>query len=840
MSATPAGDRDDSRASEAELWRAEVDDLRWQKQKLLVELEDALHPRKSIVWRARRLWHAAWQRYYIARWKLLHERDPKQGLKFRDRHDPCVARLRHPLLPDRPRILHFIGNFYTGGSARLVVDLVEHLGHAYEQRVVVRSLPPEPAYEGIDLVQLERLNGPRRVIAEIRRFKPHLVHIHMLGHQQDEYGKRDWSWYHQVFRAVEECGIRAIENINIPVEPYISPAVRCYVHVSDDVRERFGRVDSWNETIHPGSDLDFFARTAQIPVPDDTIGMVYRLQPDKLDEQSIEPFIEVVRRRRGTRALIVGGGQFLDLYKRRTNEEGVADAFTFTGYVPYSDLPAWIARMSLFVAPVHTESFGQVSPFAMGMALPVVGYDVGALREITNAPQLLAPAGNVAALSNVIIDLLDDRERRLRIGDENARRARELFSVQSMIQRYESVYAEVRTTKRGWVTQIGSAARPSLRGTTPVQSAPAVTVLMAVRNGERFLRETIDSILNQHFDDFEFLVVDDASTDGTQAILRSYRDPRIRVLVNEQHLGLSRSLNRGIGEARGRYIARTDADDISEPERLARQVQLLDGRPDIALVGSCYTIIDEEGRETGRRWVPCDQHEIRWMLQFCNAFAHSAVMLRRQVLNTVGHYDESLAYAMDYDLWLRIAARGRVGNLNEFLLRWRTSPASLTSTLGDGTERFDRVTADLGRQLGWPAEAPGKERKVELLCGIIAGSPPDTSVDEARWAVRTLFVLHDRYCREHAIEAQIERDLRRSLQRHVARCLFWMGHRYPDAHDYRYALGMLTSGAKVQPRGLLTHEGGSLLVKLALGGRFAVSAARAMRQAFIRDAGAIT
>jgi glycosyltransferase involved in cell wall biosynthesis len=118
----------------------------------------------------------------------------------------------------------------------------------------------------------------------------------------------------------------------------------------------------------------------------------------------------------------------------------VEGAFTFTGYVSFEDLPALYEQMSLFVAPVHTESFGHVSPCAMGMKMPVVGYDVGALKEITGNCNLLAPAGDSDTLADMIIELLNDRERRLKIGARNRDRAERLFSIEAMIDGYSALY----------------------------------------------------------------------------------------------------------------------------------------------------------------------------------------------------------------------------------------------------------------------------------------------------------------------------------------------------------------------------------------------------------------
>lgn len=811
--------RDDD---ERERLRLEIERLRLENQRLHDELEDARDTGLALGWRARELWRAAWHRYYVARWHLRHRRDARKRLPAAASADPYVVRVPEPAKGERPRVVHFIGNFHTGGSARLVVDLIEQLGDRYDQQIVVRSLPPTPAYTGIELIHRPHLRRARQVGSLLRRLRPDLVHVHLLGHRYDDYGRADLAWYRRIFQAVEAYGCAAIENLNIPVEPYISPAVRCYVHVSDYVRREFGPVGAWNVTIHPGSDFDMFRRTPEQPVADDTIGMVYRLQPDKLDEHSIEPFIEVVRRRPGTRAIIVGGGQLLETCRRRAAQAGVLDAFTFTGYVPYDELAGWLAQMSVFVAPVHTESFGQVSPFAMGMELPVAGYDVGALEEILGSAELLAPPGDANGLADIITGLLDDRALRTRIGRENRERAERLFSVQAMVRSYDELYREVLRAPRRIVS--GAPRAPATtRGTPPV------TVLMAVHNGARFLREAIESTLGQSFGAFEFLIVDDGSTDATRAIIDSYGDPRIRVVANDRNLGLSASLNRGIRLARGRYIARIDADDVSEPDRLEQQFAFMERHPEIALLGSWYTIIDEHGATVGRRWVPCDQHEIRWMLRFCSAFAHSAVMIRRSVLDDVGLYDESLTYALDWDLWVRIAARARVHNLDRFLVRWRTSPGSMTGRLGDRTERFDRVVAALAQRPDWAdLDRETLERRADLLCGIVAGSPPDASPEEAEQAAENLLALHDEYCRD--VPAEVVPILRAGVRRDLARALLWIGHRYADRIGRADARRLLRLAARIDPRSVARREGATLLAKLA-GGRPVVAAIRQITRA---------
>lgn len=211
---------------------------------------------------------------------------------------------------------------------------------------------------------------------------------------------------------------------------------------------------------------------------------------------------------------------------------------------------------------------------------------------------------------------------------------------------------------------------------------PLVSVIMAVYNGERYLREAIDSLLAQTFDDFELIVIDDGSTDGTSALLAAYADPRLKVLTNGTNLGLTRSLNRGLAEASGCYVARQDADDVSMPERLERQVAFMENHSEVVVSGSAVVWMNEAGQLVGiEDEPPQSDAAIHWTLLLHNAFRHSTVIVRREVL--VKHalrYDETARYAQDYDLWSRVARQGQTANLRERLVRMRNHPGSVTQT----------------------------------------------------------------------------------------------------------------------------------------------------------------
>jgi glycosyltransferase involved in cell wall biosynthesis len=207
--------------------------------------------------------------------------------------------------------------------------------------------------------------------------------------------------------------------------------------------------------------------------------------------------------------------------------------------------------------------------------------------------------------------------------------------------------------------------------------SPVVSVVLSVHNGAVELPAAIESILAQTFADFELIVINDASTDGTAAVLDGVRDPRLRV-VKQREPALTVAVNRGIALARGRYIARHDHDDVSKPARFAKQVAFLDANPDFALVGTRADIW--VGNEpTGRAHDhPCDCAALRFELLFQNPFVQSSVMIRKAAIDAVGGYttDSTRERAEDYELFSRLARRYQVANIPERLTIYREVPGS--------------------------------------------------------------------------------------------------------------------------------------------------------------------
>ena len=207
---------------------------------------------------------------------------------------------------------------------------------------------------------------------------------------------------------------------------------------------------------------------------------------------------------------------------------------------------------------------------------------------------------------------------------------------------------------------------------------PEVSILMPVYNGLPFVREALDDLLCQTFRDLELVVVDDASTDGTSDVLREYaqRDARVRLVENRENRGVAASLNEGLRHCRAEFIARADADDRYEPDRIERQLAYMKEHPDVGLLSSAYHIIGQDGQRLTTIVHPLEDRFIRIRELFVSTFAHPAVMFRADLVRSVGGYDVNCR-AEDSELWYRMMQQTRGANLREPLLRYRKHGSSV-------------------------------------------------------------------------------------------------------------------------------------------------------------------
>lgn len=250
---------------------------------------------------------------------------------------------------------------------------------------------------------------------------------------------------------------------------------------------------------------------------------------------------------------------------------------------------------------------------------------------------------------------------------------------------------------------------------------PRVSVLMAVYNGERYLREAMDSIIGQTFTDFEFLIINDGSTDSSARIIQSYCDPRICLVDSDSNLGLTVSLNRGLGLAKGEFVARMDADDISKPERLALQVSFMDANPQVGVCGSWVQYSSDKCV-----WkLPERSEEIRCWQFHTVGVAHPSVMMRRQFF--AEHrllYDPQYRYAQDFELWGRAIRYMDFANIQKVLLDYRISPAQICAKYG--TEQLAAIAPlrlQRVRELGIEPTSDQQQLHEMIMNGVIPAGP---------------------------------------------------------------------------------------------------------------------
>lgn len=218
---------------------------------------------------------------------------------------------------------------------------------------------------------------------------------------------------------------------------------------------------------------------------------------------------------------------------------------------------------------------------------------------------------------------------------------------------------------------------------------PKISVIMPVYNGEKYLREAIDSVLNQTFSDFEFIILNDASKDSTEEIIKSYKDDRIVYIKNEQNLGVAGTLNRGLGIAKGEYIARMDADDISLPERFQKQVNFMDKHKNTNVLGTSITIFGEEIQNSVRHFLS-DPNKAKVELIFAPCTAHPTIFIRRNMLiNNHIYYKKEYEGIEDYALLWDMSHLGDISSLEDNLFYYRCHKTQVTKTYtSKAKERF--------------------------------------------------------------------------------------------------------------------------------------------------------
>lgn len=358
---------------------------------------------------------------------------------------PVLATLPTACLPrgDRPFVLHLIDSVGMGGSQKIIFDLLRGLGDRWDMEVVARDVDTRlhfgdaPLRVAASSAALEALGRGRR---------PDVLHVHYWGNA---------SWIGAALDAVlaGHPGVPVLMNMNSPAPMWEHPAVSHVAYVSAYLRA-YAPTARPSSIVYPGVDVATFrpreaARGVALEgqglgvgaAGDETVGLVYRLESDKLGADTIEVLIALARMRPRARIVIVGEGRHFDHFVRRTWASGVRGRFHFAGLVSYEDLPAVYDRFTLFLAPVHTESYGLVVPYAMAKGIPVCGYRVGALEEIVgHADGLVETPEALAALAS---RALAEPARRAALAAGSRERVMERFSLRAMLEAYDAQYNEL-------------------------------------------------------------------------------------------------------------------------------------------------------------------------------------------------------------------------------------------------------------------------------------------------------------------------------------------------------------------------------------------------------------
>lgn len=226
---------------------------------------------------------------------------------------------------------------------------------------------------------------------------------------------------------------------------------------------------------------------------------------------------------------------------------------------------------------------------------------------------------------------------------------------------------------------------------------PIISVLMSVYNSERYLSESIESILNQSFTNFEFIIINDGSTDSSLEIIKSYKDPRICLICNKKNIGLAKSLNIGIKSSCGKYIARMDADDVSFSSRLEKQLDFMEIHLDVGVCGS-WSVTFLENKRTLKK-VPTQHKQICTMLLSKNSIAHPSVIMRKSIFdNYFIAYDESFSRTQDYKLWADMAKVTKLANIPEVLILRRIHDEQVTNR-NKSNRNIDKIQRSLAEGL---------------------------------------------------------------------------------------------------------------------------------------------
>lgn len=324
---------------------------------------------------------------------------------------------------------------------------------------------------------------------------------------------------------------------------------------------------------------------------------------------------------------------------------------------------------------------------------------------------------------------------------------------------------------------------------TPLTTQPLVSVILPVFNGKEYLNEAIASVLNQSHEQFELIIINDGSTDGSEAIIREHKDPRIVTIDDGINRGLVASLNIGLERSSGKFIARLDADDLCEPSRLQEQVDFLTNNPAYIAIGCLASYIDHKGALTGKQSPLYSADGLTWLSLVRSPFHHPSVMFRRSVLDAGIRYRDKYPVE-DFDMWNQIASIGHLGLLNRHLVRYRLHPGSVSAKHRDKQVEMQKTLARafISHRLSAPIDWSSIESSYDLIL-----AHDDLTFPALRHGLAALSMFIRAFCDDQSLEPRQCREVwdtalmeasravsRRGNRLHLLYLIAWIGIRAPS------------------------------------------------------------
>lgn len=294
---------------------------------------------------------------------------------------------------------------------------------------------------------------------------------------------------------------------------------------------------------------------------------------------------------------------------------------------------------------------------------------------------------------------------------------------------------------------------------------PKVSVLMTVYNMSDYLHESVNSVINQTLSDFEFIIVDDCSTDDSWNILSKYfdEDNRIILIKNSENIGPAQSSNKALKIAKGEYIARLDADDIALPDRLQQQVDYMESNPSVALVSTGVQHIDEAGDNLETYFPPMDSLLLRWKHVYSSPLRHPTVLWRHQLVkSTVNEYDVSYKYALDYDFFVRVSKSLEIRTMPLILVKMRRNPNSISFSKGQLQDGFAAQISSQQFNFYFQDEILSDQEKFALRALLRRYSPMqiqqfyNLEMAEFEKALKNFLRLFKNFCRLHIFDMNVQ------------------------------------------------------------------------------------